>query len=207
MTISVSPFTTSNFTGSFVNSSQGLVQGTASDDPMTRQALSGGVVYASETYPMWGGIAITEIIPTAGYLVAAGMLGPTLKRATTIATVGSGITGFIVTDQAYNGIITTGSPVPLFVQGGTAHFYRLGSRAKVNVQIDTTLATNLLGNAYNTQVAWDFTNQKLSTFSSGTALDVKVLDIQTGNSKTITYNTSTGLATYSETGAVATILI
>lgn len=206
MAISITPYTTNNFTGSFNVSSQGYIQGTSQNDPAIRQQLSGGVVASTETYPMWGGIAISELLPTTP-LLANGMLGSTLIRATTNSAIGTGITGFTVFDGGYNGIVSAGSTVPLFTQGGSINFYRIGSGAKIAVKIDPALVS-LYGLAVNSQVTWDFTNQQIIAYNgTAGALSAKILDIQVGNSKTVTYNTSTGLATWSETGATALIQI
>jgi hypothetical protein len=202
MSITVSPYTTTNTTGTFGVSSQGYIQGTAEDDPVTRYALSGGIVNSSETYPMWGGIAITESISSTP-TTAAGLMGSTIARA---ATTGANIQGFTVSDQGYNGIITTSSKVPLYVQGGSVHFYRLGSRARLRLKIDDTFAATLLGGLTSATCYWDFTNQQLLGTGTG-ALSVKILDVQIGNSKTISYNTSTGIASFSDTGSVAVVLI
>ena len=204
MAISFNPLNTTNFSGSFVSSSQGGVQGTTTDDPVNRFKLSGGVVDSSETYPMWGGIAVTADI-AANPLLAAGMLGQTLSRATTYSTIGTGINGFTVFDQNYSAISTASSPVPMVNQGDTINYVRMGSGVRLWLAIDSALAT-LYGSAIDSQVSWDFTNQQIIAFDT-TALDVKILDIQVGNSKTVSYNTSTGLATWSETGSVALVEI
>ena len=56
-------FNTSVATGMFNTTSEGMRQGTAFPDPMTRNAARTCVLAADEVLPMWGGIGVYENIP------------------------------------------------------------------------------------------------------------------------------------------------
>lgn len=196
--ITFNPMPTTNALGGFSVLSDGLYQGTALDSPNSRFNLAGGILASSETVPMWGGVGLYENIPgTPG----VNPLGGTVGRAADYAH----LIGFSVFDQAYAGLTTPQSPVPLYGSGQTINFYRLGSGARVILQIDPALAT-LEGGLITQQVSWDFTNQKIVAFSS-TALNVKILQIQTTNCKTVSYDSGTGFATWATNGACAICLI
>lgn len=201
MSINLNPYVTTNAPGTFGVYSDGLVQGTAMADPATRYALAGGVLAGTETLPMWGGIAIQENIPGATTVLNNQALGGNVLRAAAFAN----ITGFSVFDQNYSAVNTPQSPVPLVNNGGRVHFYRLGSGARVALQIDPALV-NLDGTIITSQVSWDFTNQRLVAFATN-ALPVKILKIYTANCKTVAYNGTTGFATWNTSGACALVEI
>jgi hypothetical protein len=194
--VSFNPTLTTNALGSFGIQSNGLVQGFANDDPSIRNALAGGTVSSSETVPMWGGIAIYENVPEA-----TSNQGGEIGRAASL----DNLTGFSVFNQAYAGIQTPQSPVPLFATNATLSFYRLGSGARIAVKVDPALVS-LEGGLITQQVSWNFTTQTLVAFSV-TALPVKVLKIFASNCKTVSYDPATGFATWNNNGACALIQI
>lgn len=200
--IALSPYITTNNAGSFHTYSDGLIQGMAMPDPAARFALSGGILASTETSPMWGGLPIVESIPAATSAQNTQSLGGSIARATAIA----GITGFSVFDQNYAAPTTPQSPVPLVAGNGMVNFYRLGSGARIPVAIDPALV-DLDGESILTQVAWDFTNNRLAAYASGDALPVKVLKVYGANCKTVSYDSGTGFATWNSNGAAALILI
>lgn len=177
MTISFNPMVTTQPASSFLLQTDGYIQGSFFDDPSSRMWLATGQIASSVTQPIWGGMAITETIPTSN------QLGNNLILATTEANT----TGFTVFNQASNMIITPGNTVQQADAGMTISYFRLGSNARIAVQCDATLAASLDGSDVNLQVAWDYTNQKLIAYSSGTALPVKVLALNT-NSKIVSYS-------------------
>lgn len=194
------PNLTTNAVGSFSAQSIGYRQGDAMDDPAVRNALAGGTLASTETLPMWGGIAIGENIPAAGSYLGAGII-----RAANNA----GIMGFSVFNQNGSMLTTPQSTCPVSLGGGHVNFYRLGSRARIAVQIDPTLAASLQNGttASNVAVTWDFTNQKIIAFDSSNTLAAKILDIQVGNSLIVAYDSVNNLCTWTPTGSVAIILI
>jgi hypothetical protein len=191
------PLAQTNFQNTFSVQSDGAIQGTFVDDPAVRYALSGGILATSETVPMWGGVAIAEAIPDPANQNDA--LGGAITRAAATA----GITGFSVFNQANAMVITPQSSVPLAGSGMQVNFFRLGSGARIWVQCDPALVSDE-GNPITTQFTWDFVNQKLIAFNT-TALPVKVLNFNFGNSKIVAYSSPN--ATWTATGSCALIQI
>lgn len=194
--ISINPSLTTNAAGSFNVQSLGFIQGMALDDPSVRNELAGGYLDAAETVPMWGGVAIDELI--AGVSESR---GPSIKRAVSYAT----LTGFSVFNQNHAAISSPQSPVPLTPSGMLVNFYRLGSGARIPLKIDPALVT-LEGDIITTQVSWDFATQQIVAFDT-TALNVRVLEVAVGNSLTVTYDAGTGFATWDKSGSVAIVVI
>jgi len=195
------PAVTTNAAGSFSAQSVGYIQGVALDDPAVRNSLTGGILASTETLPMWGGIAIKEFIPLSG-----NSLNGSVARATTNAE----IKGFSVYNQNGAALTTPQSQAPVSLGGGGVHFYRLGSKARIAVAIDPTLAATLVNGTtlIDAQVSWDLTNQKIITYDGGVgALAAKIVDINIGNSKTVTYDAVNNLCNWVSTGSVAIIEI
>ena len=136
-TISFNPYATTTQNSGFLLQTQGLVQGVASDDPTSRMLLAGGTLNSGESIPMWGGVAVNEMINVAN--ANADGLGPSLKRSTSQTTV----TGFSVFNQASSMVIVPGNTVPLAGVGNYVSFYRLGSNARIAVQCDPAIVTAL----------------------------------------------------------------
>lgn len=195
--ISFNPMLTTNAQNSFVVDTDGLIQGAMyDDDPAILMSLFSGLVASTVAQPVWGGMAISEYVPTIGQ---AGM-GANLE----IATAYTNITGFTVFNAAYNMVQTPGNTVQIAVAGMTTSYFKLGSNAQIVVQCDPTLATALESGLVNQQVSWDFVNQKLIAFST-TALPVKVQSVNT-NSQIVSYDSGTGAVTWTQ-GTAAVILI
>jgi len=201
--ISFNPVISTNFPGSFYVQSDGYVQGTFMDDPAVRYALSGGVLASTETLPMWGGVGINEAVPSP---LSSSNAAPELGSVVTRAADYAHLTGFTVFNQASNMVQTPQSRVPLAGTGMTVNFFRFGSGARIAVACSSALATALEGGSILQEVSWDFTNQVLVTFAT-TALPVKVLNVNIGNSKIVTYSGSTGFANWTDNGSTALIQI
>lgn len=199
-TISFNPQITTNAAGLFGVQSDGFVAGVAMDDPAVRFALAGGILAAAETLPMFGGIAISENIPTAANSISG--VGPTIARATALAN----ITGFSVFNQAYNGVITNSSNVPTVGSGQTVNFFRLGSGARIALAIDPALVT-LDGGLTTQNVSWDYVNQKIITYDGTNKLPVRVLQVQTTGSKVPVYNSGTGQTNFAITGVACALVL
>lgn len=183
-TISFNPQLSTNAAGTFGVQWDGLIQGTAFPDPAIRYALASGYLASTETLPMWGGVGISEDVPSIGANVPDASLGGTIIRATSQPGTGAGaLTGFSVFDQAYGMVNTPQSPVPLAGSYGQVMFYRLGSGARIAVQADPALVSAAGGQIITQAVEWDFINQRLIP-STGT------LTISSG-----TYNNTTGVIT------------
>lgn len=197
--ISFNPMTTSAPQNSFLLQTDGLVQGTFQDDPSSNMWLCGGQLDSTVAQPIWGGMAITEKVNAPG----ANQMGNSII----LASANANVTGFTVFNRGNNMIITPGNTVPQASAGMSIMYFRTGSNARIAVQCDATLANNLDAGNVNQQVSWDFTNQKLITYSSGIgALACKVLMVTTNTSKIVNYNSGTGAVTWN-TGFVALIQI
>jgi hypothetical protein len=167
--ISFNPLITTNAAGTFVASSDGVVQGTFYDDPAVRYALRGGILATTETLPMWGGVGVYELVPTPGTPNPDISLGSILGRATTLTqTSTGGLTGFTVFNQAINMVTTPQSTVPLSGTGMSCHYFRLGSGARIAVAADPVLV-DLEGGLVGANVSWDFNNQRLQPYDASTA--------------------------------------
>lgn len=179
--ITINPFQqTVGNAGLFTAKSDGVRQGTAYPDPATRYRLRGCLLASTETLPMWGGVAVYMDVP-GGSGNPSYSLGPLAGRATAL-TGSYALAGFSVFDQAYNGITSPQSPVPLYGSGMTFGAYPLGSLARIAVACDPALV-DLRGAAIGAQVSWDFVNQLLVPYLGS-------LTISSG-----TYNSTTGLVT------------
>ena len=159
-TVTINPMLVTTAAGSFSIRSTGYVQGTAMDDPAVRYALTGGQLAATETFPMWGGCAIHDRIPTS----TVPDLGGTLSRSNAVDGAAN-IAGFSVFNQAYAWISTPQSAVPVASALMTVPFYRMGSGARIAVKADPSMVS-LQGNYTNTKVSWDFNDQMLVPFTN-----------------------------------------
>lgn len=160
--IEFNPLLTTTGAGSFATTFDGLIQGTAFDDPATRFRMRGGFLASDETIPMWGGVGIYEFIPgVAGNPNVA--LGGQVGRAT-LLTGSKALGGFSVFDQAYAMINTPQSPVPLVGSLGSVNYYPLGSLARIAVAADPALVS-LEGGLTTQQVSWDFNLQRLIPYT------------------------------------------
>jgi len=167
--ISFNPMAVTTAAGTFSVQSEGYIQGVALDDPATRFSLSGGVLAAAETLPMWGGVGLYLNLgyPPIQTALPQDNLGPIVGRATTTAL----IQGFSVYNQAHNMMVAPGGDIaPTAGNLMSVHFHRLGSGARVVVKADPALAS-LEGGVENAQVSWDTTAQVLQPYqaSAGTA--------------------------------------
>jgi hypothetical protein len=197
--IVLNPQLVTNAAGKFHISSEGYVQGEAMDDPAIRNSLVAGMVDPAFANAMFGGMGISESMITPGTESSAIM--HVVKPATAFAN----LTGFSVFNQAAGMIQTPQSPVPLASAGMGISFYRLGSRARIAVQLDSAVASTLQAGLVNQLLYWDYTNQKLLAAPGGTAIPVRVIDINFGNSKVVNYNSGTGIATWTN-GAYTAII-
>lgn len=163
--ISFNPFVTTNVQGSFSIQSEGFVQGVALDDPSVRFYLAGGPLAATETLPMWGGVAISEFIPASAASGAFAGLGSNIARATAVTGGSYPISGFSVLNQASSWVTSPQSECPSASAGQTIPYYRLGSGARIALAIDPSLVS-LDGGLTTQQVSWDFNAQCLAPYEA-----------------------------------------
>lgn len=191
MAINFNPMTTLTGENSFQLQSQGYIQGAFMDDPVARMWLLPGIVANSVTQPVWGGIPIVESVPS----LSSSKLQSAASELTIPTTIAE-ITGWTVFNRAHNMLITPGNPVPQATANMTVAYFRTGSNIRIPVKISSALATAVEGGSVTQQVAWDFTNNELTTYSTGTALPVKVLKVN-DNSKVVNYDSGTGALSWS----------
>ena len=199
--ITINPALVTNAAGSFSITSEGYVQGVMLDDPAVRFALATGIVSSAASTPFWGGMGITDSLWTPG------AESPSVQSVLTLATSQANLTGFTVFNQANAMIQSTNSPAPLAPVTGAINFFRLGSGARIAVACSATVAAALQGGASNQAVYWDYTNQVLLNAPGGTAIAVKVIDVNIGNSMVVSYASGTGFATWNRSGSTAIIQI
>lgn len=211
MGITINPVLVTNAAGSFIQQTRGGVQGTLDDDPVKRFAIVSGIVAGSVTGPIWGGMGITETnssgITAVGPGAGAGSafeLGPSI----TLATAETNLTGFTVNNQAHAMVTTPQSPVPQAASYMAVNFVRLGSGARLWVQCSAAVAGAFEGVAVNTPAYWDYTNQVLLSAAGGTAIAVKVIKVDVGNSKVVNAAAAaSGVLTWNNSGSAALIEI
>ncbi len=180
--ININPMPTTNAANTFGVDWDGGFQGVAHPDPAARYALRNGVLAAAETLPMWGGVAINELIPglSGG---AVPQMGSLIQSATS---AGSNVTGFATFNQAYGGIATPQSPVPLFYGAGTVAFFRLNSGARLWLPCSANIGLTGGVSAFKSQVSWDAINRQIVPY---TAAFIAMATATTA----ATYNGTTGV--------------
>jgi hypothetical protein len=217
VTINLNPIQTTNASGTFTITLDGLVQGMAMDDPSARNWLTGGILASTETLPMFGGIPITEVFPPAAG--AAGYMDPSLQTLIRRATAGfispyvaGMMTGVSVFNQNFAAINTPQSPVPMTDLGMSVHLYRFGTNARIAMAMDPAM-TPPGGSIWPVAplvLAWDVANQRVTQVAAGNLLfppHVKLVDYNVGNSMTVVYNLATGFATWNRTGNACVLQI
>lgn len=166
--INFDPFKTQgSFAGSFNVESRGLTQGDAQDDPAIRLQLCSGTLDKNLDAPVWGGIGVVECVST----VAENVTGSTIKKATA-----SVCNAFTVFNQAYHGITTANNPVPLYLAGGSVHYYRVGSGARIPLPISAAVAALATGDdpVGADGFVWDMTENCVDVYSSASSSNPKV---------------------------------
>ncbi|MGQ3662111.1 hypothetical protein [Citrobacter braakii] len=183
--ISFDPFKTlGSPTGMFNVESRGLVQGDVQDDPGIRLQLCSGTWSGADA--VWAGVGAMECIASD----AANITGANMKPATAAV-----CNAFIVSNQAYHGIITAGNNVPLYVGNGSVHYYRVGSGARIPLPVSAAVAALADGNEAvgSDGFVWDLTNNVIDVYSSDASdnpkLDIKLLMISQQGNLTVKKNT------------------
>ncbi len=178
--ISFNPATTTSPQNTFLGQTNGYVQGTFQDDPTSRLWLAGGTVATGTTVPVYGGMALSEVVAP----VNNDTTGSTLSVAPPIA---GSINAWSVFNQGYNGIITPGNSVPQYPVGATLMYFRTGSNARIAVKADSTVIANAAGTPVSgTAWFWDTVLQTLTATSNANtvAFTGRVISVNT-NSKVV----------------------
>lgn len=182
---------------SFLLQTQGYYAGVMLDDPVAQQWIATGVIAQNQTtQAFWAGLPITE--KNSGDSTTQPNYGSSISLPGTA----TAITGFIIANQGYNGIITSANNVPMYNAGMSVSLVRLGSNARIVVPVDSAAVSSFLNGAINQTVDWDFTTNAIT--NSGTnVLACKLLELNT-NSMIVNY--VSGYANWTA-GTVAVIQI
>lgn len=211
MLLSIDPLATNGFGALSSPASDGLIQGDVQVNPYTSANLEAGVVAANATYPLYAGLPVSLGVQILG----TDRKGVTVRKSV-VGNVAAGIQGWTVSQgSGVMGVTSFTNNPPLFPQGGSINFYPSGSKGRVVVQIDNTLASTLANTDFiTTPVMWDWTNDKLVAWTSGTdaanlqLTTVRVISVApatTNQNLSIAYNTGTGVATYATDKSLAII--
>jgi hypothetical protein len=201
--------TTTPSANPFILQTQGWIQGLSIDDPVSRMWLVTGTLISSAAVVMWGGRPITEQIDVnTGTQSSADGLGPVVLDPTTQA----GVTGFAVFNQQMHMTIAPNQPVPIAGPTNGIGFFRLNTQARIPVACDPALITTIAGGGFNIgqeALQWDPVNYRVTLTTGGSIFalptTIKLLAVNQ-NSKIITYNAGTALASWAN-GSAALLLI
>lgn len=167
--VNFDPFKTQGTTSGLFNvESRGMTQGDAWDDPAVRLQLCSGLLDEKLDAPVWGGVGLIECISNPAVNVA----GSTIKKATA-----KSCNAFSVVNQAYHGITTAGNPVPLYLAGGSVHYFRIGSQARIPLPISAEVAALADGSTTvdgEGEFVWDIKNNMIDVLSSASSGNPKV---------------------------------
>jgi hypothetical protein len=193
--ITINPMVTTNAPGTFSTTLDGYMQGMAMDDPSSRNWLTGGTLDPAETLPMFGGVPVYELL-SAGEPA----LRPIVKRST----AANLLTGISVFNQDHSMINTPSSPVPAALPGMTVMLYRFGSNARIPLAMDPALVALLPGLPIApSALYWDPVNFYVTATTAGNIalpVGVKQLGWNAGGSMTVSFNGTTGYATWNRQG-------
>ncbi len=188
--ISFNPSLATSPQNTFLLDTQGLIQGMTMDDPVSRMHLKAGIIASSVTQPVWGGLAVTA--------QTNGLADGNSLNVLSVPGTGGTVQGFTVFDQSINLIQIPGNSVPTVVAGNNIGFYLIGSKARVPVPIDSGTVADFENVNVDTPLFWDTATNALTTVSGGAtiALTGVLVDSVHSNSKTVSYNSTTGAVTW-----------
>ena len=116
--------------------------------------INSGIVSPSATSAMWGGMAV-QVFPQQPY-----------GAAVCLAQDVTQICAFTTFDRSDALISTAEDPVPSAGPRYAINYVNTGSGVKLVLQADPSLRKALGGAAANTQLSWDFQNQRAIAFSA-----------------------------------------
>lgn len=202
--VSFNPALMTSPQNTFILETQGYMQGLTQQDWASRAWLESGVVASTVTQPVWGGLGI--LVDTADAAVNDNRQGPTLAPASTTQ-----INGFTVFDQAINMIQVPGNNVAIATAGQSMAFYNFGSNARIPVPILGGSLSSFEGVSRSTPLFWDTVNFWLTVTSTANTVALpattKIASVNAANSKTVSYNSTTGAVTWLSGQACALIII
>lgn len=186
--INFQPFKTQGaFAGLFNVESRGFTQGDAQDDPAVRLQLCSGKLDSNADAPVWGGIGVMECVARANDNIT----GSLIKKATATT-----CNAFTVFNQAHHGVTTAGNPVPLYLAGGSVHYYRIGSMARIPLPISAAVAALAMsGDPVGSDgFVWDMVNNMIDVHVIGATanpkVDIKLLMVSSQGNQTVSKDAS-----------------
>lgn len=197
------PYKTSTPTGMFSHYTDGVRQGNSFADAASQNYLASGLYSNTSGLALWGGL---PIVNTVGNRLFSGVSGGVVERASTVAS----ITGFSVFDQAHHYTIDPSNNVPLCASGEVAHYFRMGSNARIPVRASAELVAiaqsqTANGGPITTQVSWDFARGQLIPYNAGVS-DLAIASIAiTGTASPYTVTVTTSSAHGLASGDIVTI--
>jgi hypothetical protein len=221
--IAINPHVTTTMVGAVRRNNQGLIQGNIDHTLFIQGMLENGTLYVDPNVA----IDLQPLVVAGSPLVTftrndiVGIKTQLARKAITGDTA-EVITGFSTSFGAGNSEYL-GAPLaagnsehaPAFIPGGNITFLRFGSKARINVRINNALAASLAaGNIpENTPLKWDFVNEELATWTTGTdaanlKLPVKLTAVAiAGHETTIAFKLSaSGLSAIRDTAlSIATV--
>jgi hypothetical protein len=211
MNLTIDPQATNGFGALSYPTSDGLIQGDVQVNQYTSAGLEAGVVAANATYPLYAGLPVSLGIQVLG----TDRKGVTVRKSI-VGNVAAGIQGWTVSQgSGVMGFSSFTSQPALFPQGGSINFYPSGSKGRLAVRINNTLAAALANTDFiTTPVMWDWTNDELVEWTSGTdAVNLQLTSIRViavapydiSHNLSIAYNTGTGVGTYATNKSLAII--
>lgn len=180
--INLQPYKTMGSMGGLFNvSSRGFTQGDAQDDPAVRLQLCSGFIPDDVDSPLYAGMGVLECLAPADSVTGSNITLATATRCN----------AFTVINQAFHGITTPNNPVPQFLPGGSVHYYRIGSQARIPLPISQDVAAMAQdgGPVDADGFVWDLVNNCVDVYSSGSSgnpvVKIKLLQVSTSGNLTV----------------------
>ncbi|EMO5715248.1 hypothetical protein RVW00_000173 [Enterobacter bugandensis] len=181
--IPFNPFKTYGVSAGFTVDTEGFVQGDALPDPAVEQQLCSGVLDGGITTPVYPGVGLIERITKGG------------DQGSILADVTAGslasCNAFAVSNRAYHMILTPGNTVPRYMAGGSVHYYRLGSNARIPLPVSPQVAL-LSGPVGAQSLYWDPVGMRIDIAADpADAIRIRLLEVSDSGGMTIVYNPTT----------------
>ena len=191
---------------SFQLQTEGVIQGLAQDDWVTREWLLAALVASTVTIPIWGGMGV--LLNNASPSPSGQGGGPVPVAAPASTTQ---INGFTVFDQAINMIQTPGNTVAVAVANQNVAVYQFGSKARIPLPLASGVLASLEGASVNeSPIYWDTANYNLTLTSSSSTVElpttVKIWGLS-DSARVVSYNSTTGAVTWTTNQDAAVLIL
>ncbi|HEO9044224.1 TPA: hypothetical protein QIF36_002391 [Enterobacter kobei] len=178
--ISFNPYRTYGVDPGFTVETEGFVQGDALPDPAVEQQLCSGELDGGVTSPVYPGVGLIERITKGG------------DQGSILTSVTAGslaqCNAFAVSNRAYHMILSPGNSVPQYMAGGSVHYYRLGSNARIPLPVSPQVAL-LSGPVGAQSLCWDPVAMRIDIAADpNDAIRIRLLEVSDSGSMTVVYN-------------------